>query len=297
YPPAFAGAVTAAANIVGPIIPPSILMILYGFAAEVSVIKLFLAGIIPGVLISLVFGGYAYWVSRTNAYGSMEHHFAMRRAARAFFYALPALVIPAVIVAGVLGGVFTVTESAGAAALYALLYALGRGALKGAVPWGEIWNAFRRTAIDTGVIMFILGTSGLLAWVLSRSQAPQTIAAMLQGFGKYETLALINVALLFLGLFLEPAPALLLCTPLFLPMVKALGVDPIHFGIMLIVNLQLGVLSPPVAASAVVTSRIAGISFEEQTKALWPFMGLGVVTLIIVTYIPVLSLWIPSFFR
>jgi tripartite ATP-independent transporter DctM subunit len=137
YPPAFAGAVTAAANIVGPIIPPSILMILYGFAAEVSVIKLFLAGVIPGVLISIVYGGYAYWVSRKYGYGSMAHRFSLQRALRAFFYALPALVIPAVIVAGVLGGVFTVTESAGAAALYALFYAIGRGALKGAVPWRD----------------------------------------------------------------------------------------------------------------------------------------------------------------
>jgi C4-dicarboxylate transporter DctM subunit len=296
YPPAFAGAVTAAANIVGPIIPPSILMILYGFAAEVSVIKLFLAGVIPGVLISIVFGAYAYWMSRKYSYGSMAHHFALRRALRAFAYALPALVIPALIVAGVLGGVFTVTESAGAAALYALLYAIGRGAMKGAVPWREIWSAFRQTAIDTGVIMFLLGTSGLLAWVLSRSQAPQALVAMLQGFGKYETLALINLALLFLGLFLEPAPALLLSTPLLLPMVKALGIDPIHFGIILVVNLQLGVLSPPVAASAVVTSRIAGISFEKQTNALWPFMGLGVVALLLVTYIPALSLWMPNMF-
>lgn len=294
YPPAFAGAVTAAANIVGPIIPPSILMILYGFAAEVSVIDLFLAGIVPGLLISVVFAGYAYWVSRKNAYGSMTHRFALNRALRAFVYALPALVIPALIVAGVLGGVFTVTESAGAAALYALFYAIGRGAVKGAVPWREIWAAFRQTAVDTGVIMFLLGTSGLLAWVLSRSQAPQAIAAMMTGFGKYETLALINLAVLFLGLFLEPAPALLLCTPLFLPMAKALGIDPIHFGIIMVVNLQLGVLSPPVAASAVVTSRIAGISFEQQTNALWPFMGLGVAALLLVTYIPALSLWVPG---
>jgi C4-dicarboxylate transporter DctM subunit len=224
----------------------------------------------------------------------MAHHFVLTRALGAFVHALPAIVIPALIVAGVLGGVFTITESAGAAALYALVYAVGRGALLGAIPWREIWIAFRRTAIDTGVIMFLLGASGLLAWVLSRSQAPQAMVAMMSGFGKYETLLLINVALLFLGLFLEPAPALLLCTPLFLPMVKALGIDPVHFGIIMVVNLQLGVLSPPVAASAVVTSRIAGISFEQQTNALWPFMGLGVVTLLIVTYIPALSLWVPG---
>lgn len=293
YPPAFAGAVTAAANIVGPIIPPSILMILYGFSAELSVIDLFLAGIIPGVMLSLAFGFYAFWVSHKQGYGSIDHEFRWRNVGRALFSALPALVIPAVILAGVLGGVFTISESAGAAALYALLYAIVRGRMQGSIPFKEISEAFYRTAIDTGVVMFLLGTSGLLTWVLTRSQAPQQIVAMMGGSSPGVTLMMINVFLLFLGLFLEPAPALLLCTSLLLPLVKALGIDPVHFGIIMIVNLQLGVLTPPVASAAIVTSRIAGISFETQTRALWPFLVLGTMMLLLITYIPALSMWIP----
>jgi tripartite ATP-independent transporter DctM subunit len=202
YPPAFAGAVTAAANIVGPIIPPSILFILYGFAAEISVIKLFLAGVIPGLLLSLVFGGYAYWMSRKHNYGAMTHRFSFGRALKAFWISMPALVIPAVIISGVLGGVFTISESAGAAALYAFVYAVVKGKLKGKIPVHEIYLAFKNTAKDTGVVMLLLGTSGLFTWVLTRSQAPQVMLGMLDGFGKIETLAILNVALLFLGLFL-----------------------------------------------------------------------------------------------
>jgi tripartite ATP-independent transporter DctM subunit len=294
YPPAFAGAVTAAANIVGPIIPPSILMILYAFSAELPVIKLFLAGILPGLVLSLVFGAYAFWVSYKNGYGSIEHKFRWINAAKALLSALPALVIPAVIIAGVLGGVFTVSESAGIAALYALVYAIFRGVLQGKVPWGEISIAFRRTATDTGVVMFLLGTSGLLGWVMTRSQAPQQVVALMGGFDPMTTLMLINVFLLVLGLFMEPAPALLICTSLLLPLVKSLGIDPIHFGIIMIVNLQLAVLTPPVAISAVVTAKIAGISVDAQTRALWPYIALGIVALGLITYIPAISLWIPN---
>ena len=294
YPPAFAGAVTAAANIVGPIIPPSILMILYGFASEQSIIQLFLAGIIPGLMLSLVFGVLAFWMSRRYGYGSTSHEFHLKVALKAFVSALPALVIPAVIVAGVLGGVFTLTESAGAAALYSLFYAIVRGACRGGIPWREIVDAFRRTSIDTGVVMILVGGSALLGWVLTRSQLPQAIVAQLSGFGRYETLALINLLLLVFGMFLEPAASVLLASSILLPLVRALGIDLVHFGIIMVVNLQIGVLTPPVASAAFVTSRIAGISFESQIRALLPFIALGLVTLALVTYVPALSLWIPK---
>ena len=268
-------------------------MILYGFSAEVSVIDLFMAGIIPGLFLSLVFGFYAWWVSSRNSYGSIEQKFRFRNVGRALFVALPALVIPGVIIAGVLGGVFTISESAGIAALYALVYVILRGTLRGQVPWKEIRQSFYNTSIDTGVVMFLLGTSGLLTWVLTRSQTPQAIVALMDGFSPAVTLMMINVFLLVLGLFLEPAPALLLCTSLLLPLAKAMGVDPVHFGIIMIVNLQLGVLSPPVASAAIVTSRIAGITMDQQTRALWPFLGLGTLALLVITYVPGFSLWIP----
>ncbi len=297
YPPAFAGAVTAAANIVGPIIPPSILMILYGFAAEQSIITLFLAGIVPGLMLSLTFAILAVWISRRHGYGSDAHHFRLTRVGGALIEALPALVIPALIVSGVVGGVFTLTESAGAAALYALIYAILRGALQGSVPWSQIARAFRQTATDTGVVLILVGFSALLGWVLARSQLPQEVVALMSGFSQWQTLMLINLVLLVFGMFLEPAASVLLASSLFLPLASSVGIDLVHFGIIMIVNLQIGVLVPPVASAAFVTSRIAGISFESQIKALLPFIGCGLVTLILISYVPGFSMWIPSLFR
>jgi C4-dicarboxylate transporter DctM subunit len=296
YPPAFSGAVTAAANIVGPIIPPSILMILYGFTAEQSVAQLFLAGILPGLLLSLVCGALAFWLSKRHSYGSIAHGFSLRRAGIALVRALPALVIPALIVAGVVWGVFTLTESAGAAAFYALVYAVIRGLARGRVPWRALAKAFHQTAIDTGVVVILIGGSNLLSWVLARSQLPQLIVSSMAGFGQTTTLLLINLLLLVFGMFLEPAASVLLASSILLPLVKSLHIDLIHFGIIMIVNLQIGVLLPPVGASALVASRMAGIPFETQIRALVPFIALGLVTLVFVTYVPGLSLWIPSYF-
>jgi tripartite ATP-independent transporter DctM subunit len=294
YPAAFAGAVTAAANIVGPIIPPSILMIIYGFAAEQSIIRLFLAGILPGLMLSVAFAALALSMSRRYGYGSTSERFSFGRAWRGLIQASPALVIPALIVTGVVGGIFTLTESAAAAALYALLYAIGRGALQGKIPWRDLIGAFRRTAIDTGVIMILVGLSSFLGWVLIRSNLPQQLIQLLSGFNQWQTLALINLLLLVFGMFLEPAASVLIASSLLLPLVKSLHIDLIHFGVIMIVNLQIGVLTPPVASAAFVTSRIAGIPFETQIRALIPFIAMGLVTLLLITYIPWLSLVIPN---
>jgi tripartite ATP-independent transporter DctM subunit len=294
YPGAFAGAVTAAANIVGPIIPPSILMIIYGFAAEQSIIKLFLAGIVPGLMLSLAFAVLAVWMSRRYGYGSTSEHFSFNRAWWGLIYASPALVIPALIVTGVTGGIFTLTESAAAAALYALLYAIGRGVVQGKVPWRDLIGAFRRTGIDTGVIMILVGLSNFLGWVLIRSDLPQQLIQLLSGFNQWQTLALINLLLLVFGMFLEPAASVLIASSLLLPLVKSLHIDLIHFGVIMVVNLQIGVLTPPVASAAFVTSRIAGIPFETQIRALIPFIAMGLVMLLLITYIPWLSLVIPN---
>jgi tripartite ATP-independent transporter DctM subunit len=296
YPPAFAGAVTAAANIVGPIIPPSILMILYGYASGQSVIKLFLGGIIPGLMLSLAFGFFAWWVSAKEHYGSQATAFRWAAVAAALGASLPALVIPAIIVSGVVLGVFTVTESAGAAAVYALLYAIAEGLRRPrGIPWRGIVSAFGKTAHDTAVVLLLVAGSHLLGWVLTMSQLPQSAAVALSGFGYVETLLLVNLVLLVFGMFLEPAASVLIATSILIPIVQRVGVDLIHFGIIMVVNLQIGVLTPPVASAAFVTSRIAGISFEAQIRALVPFIALGLVMLLLVTYVPALSLWIPGF--
>lgn len=295
YPAPFAGAVTAAANIVGPIIPPSTLVIIYGFASGASINALFLAGLLPGLLLSLSFGVLTYTLCVRNGYGRQLDRFDPRASLGYFVQALPAMVIPALIVVGVIGGVFTVSESAGGAAFYALLYAVGAGWWRDrSVPWRRIAGAFRSAAIDTGVVIIMVGASNLLSWVLARSQLPQTVATMLMGLGRVETLALINLILLVFGMFLEPLPAVLLACSILLPLVQAAGIDLIHFGIMMIVNLQIGVIMPPHGSSALICSRMAGIPFETQIRGLLPFILMGVATVLLVTYIPFLTLWLPS---
>jgi C4-dicarboxylate transporter DctM subunit len=294
YPPAFAGAVTAAANIVGPIVPPSTLIIIYGFASGASIPQLFLGGIVPGLLLSLSFAVMTYVKSARNGYGNLSHGFNLFATLKYLVEALPALVIPVLIVAGVVGGVFTVSESAGAAALYALLYTIVIGLIRGNVPWRGIAAAFQKTAMDTGTVIIMVGASNLLSWVLARSQLPQSVANSLVGLDRYATLALINVVLLVFGMFLEPLPALLLACSILLPLVQNLGINPIHFGIMMIVNLQIGVIMPPHGASALICSRMAGIGFETQIRALLPFIGMGLLAVVLVTYVPALSLWLPS---
>ncbi len=294
YKPAFAGAVTAAANIVGPIIPPSILMILYGFAADQSVIKLFLGGVVPGLSLSLCFGFLAFWISHRRRYGVQSKGFHLREAFETFFYSLPALIIPVIIVVGIVGGVFTVTESAGAGAVYALLYNVVLISLKKEARLSGIFHAIRKTMLDTVVVLILLGASQLLGWVLTVSQLPQKVVGFMGDYGRVETLLMVNLILLISGMILEPAASVLLLTPLLIPVMQNLGVDLVHFGIIMVVNLQIGVLTPPVAGAAFVTSRIAKITFEEQIRALLPWIGLGLIILILVTYVPQFSMWLPN---
>jgi TRAP-type C4-dicarboxylate transport system permease large subunit len=275
---------------------PAMRWIVGGKAAQGSAASPSLAGIAPGLLLSLMCGGLAFWLSQRHCYGSIAHRFSIRKAIFAFVAAVPALIIPALIVVGVVWGVFTLTESAGAAALYALAYALVRGVIRRDMPWKELANAFHRTAIDTAVVLILIGGSNLLSWVLARSQLPQMIVASMHGFGLATTLLLINLLLLVFGMFLEPAASVLLASSILLPLVKSLHIDLVHFGIIMIVNLQIGVLLPPIGASALVASRMAAISFETQVRALMPFIMLGLVTLIFVTYMPGFSLWIPTYF-
>jgi C4-dicarboxylate transporter DctM subunit len=169
--------------------------------------------------------------------------------------------------------------------------------MRGRQPWRDIYDAFMRTAIDTGVIMILVGVAHVLTWVLTRSQLPQQLVALLHGFNQWETLFLVNLVLLLLGMFLEPAPAILMACALLLPLIKSLNIDLIHFGVILVVNLQIGVLTPPVAASAFVTARIAGITLEQQIRALLPFIACGLLTLLVITYVPWLSLAIPNLLR
>ncbi|HEY8486005.1 MAG TPA: TRAP transporter large permease [Limnochordales bacterium] len=287
-----AAAVTAAASLIGPIVPPSIPMILYGVEAGVSIGKLFLAGAVPGLLLAAAQMGVAAWVARREGLpagrpaSSRELWAALRRAAWAAG-------MPLVILGGILGGVFTPTEAAAVAVFYAL-----------AVGWlvhrelnaARIARALAETALTTGVVMLMIGVTEALAWILARERVPQVLAERVAGLGWSPGLVLlaVNLLLLLIGVPLEPAPALLILVPVLMPMVQRLGIDPVHFGVVMVLNLVIGLVTPPVGASIFVVAAISRVPILAMTRAMWPFLAVSIAVLLVVTYVPALSLWLPS---
>ena len=287
-----AAAVTAAASLIGPIVPPSIPMILYGVEAEVSIAQLFLAGAVPGFVLAAAQMAVAAWVARRQqlpagkAAGWREILAALRRAGWA-------IAMPVLILGGILGGIFTPTEAAAVAVLYALVVGL---VVHRELNAARIGQALVETALATGVVMLMIGVTDALAWVLARDRVPQLLAHWVADLGASPAvvLLLINLFLLLVGIPLEPAPALLILVPVLMPLVHELGVDPVHFGVIMVLNLVIGLVTPPVGASIFVVSAISRVSIIEMTKAMWPFLLVSIGVLLLVTYVPALSLWLPS---
>lgn len=304
YPAPFASALTSAANIVGPIVPPSILMILYGLGTGQSVITLFVAGVVPGVLISIAFGILAYVLVRRHNYGQApdDLKFSFRRLGDSALRASPAVVIPVVILAGVLKGVFTITESAGVAAAYALGYLFVRAAVR-RIPLrtvlNDAWLALRKTYEDTAVVAFLIGGSALLAIALTLSglsdQMVQGIAGLHLSSGML-VVALI-IAMAVMGTMLEPAASILLVAALFVPLVKDAHINLVQFGLIAVVTLQIGTLTPPVGTSAYITARIARISYEQVIIALLPWLVIAYILLATIAAVPQITLWLPTVFH
>ncbi|HEY8426322.1 MAG TPA: TRAP transporter large permease [Limnochordales bacterium] len=287
-----AAAVTAAASLIGPIIPPSIPMILYGVEAEVSIARLFVAGAVPGILLAVAQMAVGAWLARCQglprgqAVGWAEIGRALREAAWA-------VAMPFIILGGILGGLFTPTEAAAVAVVWALVIGL---LVHRQLSLASIGRALVETALTTGVVMLMIGVTDALAWILARERIPQMLAQWVAGLGASPgiVLLLINLALLLIGIPLEPAPALLILVPVLMPLVHALGVDPVHFGVIIVLNLVIGLVTPPVGASLFVVSAVSRVPILAITKAMWPFLLVSIGVLLLVTYVPALSLWLPS---
>jgi tripartite ATP-independent transporter DctM subunit len=293
YPRPFAAAVTAASSVVGPIIPPSIPIVVYAVASGLPIGTLFLAGVGPGLFFGAVLLALTYGISRKRGY-PRQPRLSFKEAAKSFLDAIGALVMPLIILFGVVGGVFTVTEAAAAAAFYALILAtLVYRELK----IQDLPRVFIEAGISSAVIMFIIAVANLFGWVLVRSGFPQVLSTFLsnEAFNLVLVLALINVMLLVFGLFVEGNAAIIIFTPLLLPTATALGIDPLHFGILMVFNLMLGLITPPVGMCLFVASEIADVSIAKLSWALFPFLVAGLLTLIVITYWPPLTLYIPSF--
>ncbi|MEP0321544.1 TRAP transporter large permease [Bauldia litoralis] len=294
YPDHFSVNITITSSTQGIIIPPSHNAIIYAFATggTVSIIQLFLAGIIPGIMIGLALMVLAYIVAKKNNYPKGEA-VTMRQALRITWEALAGLLTVVIIVGGVVGGVFTPTESAAVAVVWAFFVTMF---IYRDLEWGALPAVLAASVRTVAMVMIVIGFAASFGYMLTLMQVPAKVTQLLLSMSdnKYALLLMINVMLLVLGTFMDMAPLILICTPILLPVIKAIGVDPVHFGIVMMLNLGIGLVTPPVGTVLFVGCAIGKIPIEKASRHLWPFWIAMLVVLMLVTYFPVFSLWIPS---
>ena len=293
YPAAYAAALTATTAVVGPIIPPSIIMIIYALQdPRVSVLGLFWAGVLPGLLISGSLLAYNFWASRRRNFRSDGEPVTWQVALRTFVRALPALALPVLIVGGIHSGAFTPTEASVVAVFYALV--AGRF-VYGTLTWNMLPAILARSAFMTASILLIITMSSAFAWVLNVVQIPQMLSNWVGTLhlGPLGFLLVVNLLLLAFGIFIEPMPGVLILVPILAPMAAALGIDPLHFAIVVIVNLTLGMVTPPVGSLLFVTAMVAKVSMPALNRELWPMLGLQIVVLALLTLVPGISVLLP----
>ncbi len=290
YKPAFAVAVTACASMMAPIIPPSVIAVIYGSVTGVSIGALFLGGVVPGVMAGLAMLTLAWYLAPSaGAHPSPRASWSERRIATG--RAAPAMLMPVIIIGGILSGAFTPTEAGAIAALYALLF--GLAVRKHSIR--SLYDNFGAAASMTASALVTLAGAGLFSWVLSRAGIGQAaLQAMLSITSDPNWAMLVLIVFFFLlGTFLEPVPALIIVVPIMGPMIAHLGFDPVHFGIVAIMLLVLGAVTPPVGVLAMVACKIAGISYNESLGMLFPFILAWLVVILLVAYVPGLVLWLP----
>jgi len=291
YDEKFALGLTGASSLIGPIMPPSIPAIVYAVSAGVSVGALFFAGVLPALVLTFILCVFVWRNARENPVhdeGSDEGI----PVSRAITMALPVLFTPVIILGGILGGVFTPTEAAAAAVVWVLILSACYRSLS--------FKAFRgvlvKTSTTTGSILLIVAAAGLFGWVIAREQGPQAVTALMLNVtdNALVFLLLVNIALLLIGMLLEPVAALLIMVPVLLPAAVEFGIDPLHFGIVMILNLVLGLLTPPVGLVLYVLSSVTGSPVQTVTRGTVPFLIPLLITLLLITFIPAFSLWLPG---
>jgi tripartite ATP-independent transporter DctM subunit len=295
YGKPFSAAVNIASSTTGLVIPPSNIMIVYSLAAGggVSIGALFLAGYLPGILTGvalMLVAGVIAWRKKypVATLGTIGEN------VRKFFSALPSLFLLVVVIGGIVSGIFTATEASAVAVVYTLVLAFVYGEIK----VNDLPGIFLESMGTTAIVMILVATSISLSWVMSYENIPQSVSAALLSVSenKIIILLMINLILLFIGIFMDMTPAVLIFTPIFLPVVTEIGIHPVHFGIIMILNLCIGVCTPPVGSVLFVGCSVAGISIDRVIKPLVPMFLAMVAVLLLVTYIPAISMWIPSLF-
>jgi C4-dicarboxylate transporter, DctM subunit len=294
YSKELAAATVSSAASLAIIIPPSIPMILYAVMAQTSVVKLFVAGIIPGVIGAFGLALAAYWQARRYNL-PIEEQFELARVWQTFQDAFWAFILPIAILGSIFAGVVTANEGAGMAVVAALVVG---GLIYRDIDLGELWKACIEGGIQTAVVMLLVASSALIGTFLTEAQMPQALAHGIMGItdNKYVVLLILNVAFLVIGMFLHSAAAIILVIPIVMPMVTAVGIDPIHFGLVVTLNLAIGQQTPPVASVLMAACAIAKSDIWETTKVNIPFIIALLVVLILCTYVPALSLILVELF-
>ncbi|PSM17606.1 TRAP transporter large permease [Nitratireductor sp. StC3] len=295
YDKGFSVGLTASAAVLAPIIPPSILLVIYGWQANVSIGDLFVAGIVPGLVIATALVVTVAVMTRLRGFGRGAA-FSAGTLRSAFFDASWALLMPVIIIVGFRMGIFTATEVAAIAAAYAFLVGL---LVYRTLKVLELPRVFANAARDTSSILVIAATAAPFGWILSIGQAPQQLLSFLSGVSDNPMLILllINIILLVLGTFMETLVLIIILVPILLPLIETLGIDPVHFGIVMIINLVIGQLTPPLGVLMYVTCGISGTSIGQFMRAIKPFLVALIIALLAITYIPALALYPTALLR
>lgn len=295
YEKNYAGALSAATATIGPIIPPSILMVVYAISdSNVTVAGLFLAGILPGILLGMALSAVNHVISTRRGYRGRDHRANAGEVGRSAVVAIPAMMMPLLILGGILGGVFTPTEAGAVATAYALLL----GFVSRQASWVRLSRVFVNAALTTSSVLLIVAMASVFAWLLAYLQVPQTLAATLGGLTDNPTLVLILLAIfsLLCGLFLDTLPALIILTPILAPIAHQFGIDPRQFAMMLVLNLAIGMVTPPIGPVLFVISTVGRLRLEALSRAVLPLLAAELAVLLLVIFVPWVSTAIPEFF-
>ena len=295
YPRSFAAAVVASGGTVGIVIPPSITMVVYGSIANTSIADLFLGGFAPGILMGVSMCLVSWVIAKKNGYRG-EGQFSLMRALRSFRECFWALMMPVIILGGIYGGIFTPTEAAAVAAVY--------GALVGFFIYRELTlkdipKTLLSAAYNTTMIMFVVGAANVFGWILTNAQVPHMLAQQFTHLtdSPIVFLMLVNVLLLFIGTLINASAAVVILTPILLPVALSMGIDPMFFGVLMVVNLAIGCITPPVGLDLFIVSSITGISIDKVTAKVMPYLLILLVDLVLLTYVPSIITFLPNLLR
>jgi len=292
YSPAYAAAVTASSSIIGPMVPPSLIVVIYGSMTNVSIGALFAACIIPGLLIGLCQMTLVWFQARKRGFGRVPMNRSLAAVRKSAWQAFPPLLIPIIILAGILGGMMTPTEAGGLAAFYALLISV---LLYRSINLRQFVTVLNHSAVFSSQLLIIVGCGAIFTWVMGMENVPSLVEHTVQNLNIHPVflLLLLNIIMLTLGMFIDPTAAIILFIPILGTAANTAGIDPVHFGAIAILNLNIGLLTPPLGVCLFAAERIAGCGLTTLLREIWPFLVVSLLALMLVTYVPNLSLWLP----